>query len=127
MSEREGPRFAAIGHCVPDAAMIRGAVRRVHPAASFVEVSDESGVTALRGTGAILLVNRVLDGDFEAEDGIALIRRELAADPSGVFVLVSNYPEAQAAAVALGARRGFGKSQLHAPETAETLRAIAAS
>jgi hypothetical protein len=104
MSEREGPRFAAIGHCVPDAAMIRSAVRRVHPTASFVEVSDESGVTALRGTGAIRLVNRVLDGDFEAEDGIAIIRRELAADP-----------------------RGFGKSQLHAPETAEILRAIASS
>lgn len=126
MSAGEDLRFAAVGHCVPDAAMLRGAVRRVHPNASFVEVADDAGLGALRGTGAVRLVNRALDGDFSAEDGLELIRRELEADPSGLFLLVSNFPEAQAAAVALGARRGFGKSQLHAPETTEALRSLAA-
>jgi hypothetical protein len=32
-------------------------------------------------------------------------------------VLISNYPEAQAAAIAAGARPGFGKQSLYAEET----------
>ena len=39
-------------------------------------------------------------------------------------MLVSDLPEAQDAAVALGALRGFGKAQLHEPETLELIRCV---
>ena len=40
---------------------------------------------------------------------------------------ISNYPEAQAEAVAAGALPGFGKAELHDPRTAELLRSAAGS
>jgi two-component system chemotaxis response regulator CheY len=72
-------------------------------------------------------VNRVSDAD--GSPGIELIRA-LKADPglAGVPVmLVSNYADAQAQAVALGALPGFGKADLTAPETTEKLRSALGS
>jgi len=41
------------------------------------------------------------------------------------IMLVSDYEEAQDAAVASGALRGFGKSQLYEPQTIELIRRTA--
>lgn len=60
----------------------------------------------------LVLVNRKLDADYS--DGSELIRL-MKADPVLMDVpvmLVSNYPEHQANAVALGAEPGFGKLEL---------------
>jgi DNA-binding response OmpR family regulator len=70
----------------------------------------------------LVLVNRKLDRDYS--DGLDLLRAvkadaALAAMP---IMLVSNHPEAQQAAVAVGAEPGFGKAELGAPETLEKLR-----
>jgi DNA-binding response OmpR family regulator len=74
----------------------------------------------------LVLVNRVLDLDGSL--GLELIRTlkddaspALAATP---VMLVSDLPDAQRAAQELGAEPGFGKSELHAPETFERLRAL---
>jgi hypothetical protein len=73
----------------------------------------------------LLLVNRALDGDFAEPDGIALIRRLAASreGPAPALMLISNYPEAQAQAVAAGAVAGFGKKELNTPRAAGCLRA----
>ena len=42
-------------------------------------------------------------------------------------MIITNYAEHQAAAVALGAVEGFGKLELHSPETRTKLSAILAS
>ena len=65
----------------------------------------------------IILVNRVLDAD--GSSGLDVIRSLIEAGVSTPIMLVSDLPEAQDAAVQLGAVRGFGKAALGDPETIE--------
>ena len=69
----------------------------------------------------LVLVNRVFDRT--AEEGLDLIRKakadaKVSATP---VMLVSNYPQSQAEAVAAGAVPGFGKSSLTDGATKERL------
>lgn len=69
----------------------------------------------------LVLVNRKLDADYS--DGLAVVRAiktdaSLATTP---VMLVSNFPDAQAAAVSAGAEPGFGKAELSLPATREKL------
>lgn len=114
--------FLLVGHCGPDASMLRSAIRRAVPEATFAEARDEASLGRYRGDGSIWLVNRALDGDFAAADGVELIARESGRVRSA---LVSNFPESQAAAVAAGAMPGFGKSSLNSEATARALVAMA--
>lgn len=85
--------------------------------------ADDALATLRQAPFDLVLVNRV--GDADGAPGIDLIRA-LKSDPalSAVPVmLVSNFPDAQADAVALGALPGFGKSELTSSATAERLRA----
>ncbi len=72
-------------------------------------------------SGALLLVNRVLDGDFDNDDGQALIKRLLDTGAKRVM-LISNFPEAQARAEKSGALPGFGKTTMGSEETHRRLR-----
>ena len=115
--------FLLVGHCGPDASLLRSAIRRAVPGATFSEARDDAALASHRGDGSVWLVNRALDGNFAAADGIELIAREAGRVRSA---LVSNFPEAQSAAVAAGAMPGFGKSSLHSESTARALAALAA-
>ncbi len=69
----------------------------------------------------LVLVNRKIDQDYS--EGTELIRA-MQADAllrRVPVMLVSNYPDAQAEAVRLGAARGFGKRALEAPGTRSLL------
>ena len=95
----------------------------VPPAADVVQAhGPEDALSALRrGNFDLVLVNRKLDRD--GSDGLAIIQQikadeQLAATPC---MLITNFPEHQAAAVAAGAEPGFGKSSVSAPETIERL------
>ena len=69
----------------------------------------------------LVLVNRKLDVDYS--DGLEIIK-QIKADPELAKVptmLVTNYPENQAEAVAEGAEPGFGKLSLDADETRANL------
>ncbi len=102
-------RIVLVGHCGPDVSMLRSALRSMLPEAR-IEVADSDEALARLAPGSdLLLVNRVLDGDFEVAEGLELLPRygEAAA-----FMLVSDLPEAQARAEREGARPGFGKRQL---------------
>ena len=80
---------------------------------------------ALRADGFdLVLVNRKLDRDYS--DGIEVIRAikadsQLAHLPA---MLVTNYPEHQDAAVAIGAERGFGKLEYRKPSNTGTAREV---
>lgn len=70
----------------------------------------------------LVLINRKLDADHS--DGMAIVRAikgdaKLAPTP---VMLVSNFAEAQAAAVAAGAEAGFGKAELDLPATRAKLQ-----
>ena len=117
----EPARFLAVGHCGPDTWMLRTAVQRVLPDATLEPVAgDDELEAALDGGSPILLVNRRLDGDFAAGDGIELIRG--LASSGHRALLVSDLPDARAAAEEAGGLPGFGKTALHDEETAAALR-----
>jgi two-component system chemotaxis response regulator CheY len=116
-------KVALVGHCGPDSSFLRIAVSRVDRDIQVVAVDDDSDLKRVLDDGVdLLLLNRQLDYGFDEEEGVALIRRLRAAYPHVKTMLVSNYPDAQASAVAQGALPGFGKRDMGSPRLAELLR-----
>jgi two-component system, chemotaxis family, chemotaxis protein CheY len=116
-------KVALVGHCGPDSSFLRIAVSRAERDIQVVSVDDDSDLKRLLDEGVdLLLLNRQLDYGFDEDEGVALIRRLRAAYPHVKTMLVSNYPEAQAAAVAEGALPGFGKREIGTPRVGELLR-----
>ena len=95
MRTQETPLILLVGHCTPDAWMLRTAVGRADEDAEIDVVNDES---QLRGhvqepdRPVVALINRKLDGRFDAEDGLSLMATFGAG--SSVPVLVSGIREA---------------------------------
>lgn len=110
-----------VGHCGPDAYMLRSAVRSALPNAEIEMVDDDATLSAKLDSADLVLVNRVLDGRFDSDDGIGLIAA-LAPTKPARFLLVSNFADAQARAEAAGAKPGFGKADMRSPETTRRLQ-----
>lgn len=88
-----------------------------------VDSSDDSD-TALdqvrSGAYDLVIVNRIFDRT--GESGIRFIEALTKERPAGPPVmLLSNFPEAQAEAEAVGAVPGFGKAALQAPTTRQRI------
>ena len=116
-------KIALVGHCGPDSSFLRIAVSKAQREAMVLSVDDDSDLKRVLDDGVdLLLLNRQLDYGFDEDEGVALIRRLRAAYPHVKTMLVSNYPEAQAAAVAEGALPGFGKREIGTPRVNELLR-----
>ena len=87
------------------------------------DIFSDHPITHLHVDEAIdlILVNRIFD--LTGEEGLNFIRDHLAGPAKLIpVILISNYADAQESAVALGARRGFGKAALNSPETEKILR-----
>jgi len=112
-----------VGHCGPDGSYLRVAVRAASADAvvSCAGNNDELRRAITNGID-LLLINRNLDGDFEQADGIELIQSLRASDPKVKMMLITNFPEAQAAARAAGALAGFGKKDLGKPVAVEAIK-----
>lgn len=108
--------FILVGHCGPDMSMLKRTVAKAVPDAAIAVVDDEASLEASLAGPVVALVNRVLDGDFSDRSGIDVIR-DLAASKRCVALLISNFPDAQAAAVQAGGHVGFGKKDLYASQT----------
>jgi len=119
----EPVRFLLVGHCGPDASMLRSAIRRAVPDAVVELANDEASLDPGRRPGVVWLVNRALDGEFAVPDGVELIRRDAAHAPCA---LVTNLPDAMAASIEAGGEPGFGKRELNAEATYGRLRSLAA-
>jgi CheY-like chemotaxis protein len=122
MTMSESRRVVLVGHCGPDARLIGAAVRRVAPNAVITSTDDEGTLNDSTSGDAILMINRVLDGDFADEGGIDLIKRLKQKPNPPLLMLISNHADAQEQAMAAGAIRGFGKSHLYNEETAAIIR-----
>jgi len=68
----------------------------------------------------LLLVNRVLDGQFGDEGGIDMIRR--LSEQGYNTMLISNFPESLAEAEQAGGKPGFGKRAMRSPEAEAALK-----
>jgi len=116
-------KIALVGHCGPDSSFLRIAVSKAERDVMVLSVDDDSDLRRVLDDGVdLLLLNRQLDYGFDEREGVALIRRIRANYPNAKTMLVSNYPEAQAAAVAEGALPGFGKREIGTPKVNELLR-----
>jgi len=116
-------RVALVGHCGPDSSYLRLTVSRADKDVSVIAADDEQGLQrTLREGVDLLLLNRQLDWGFEEQLGQDLVKRLRASHPGVKAMLVSNYADAQAAAVANGALPGFGKRDLGTPRVAQMIR-----
>jgi DNA-binding NarL/FixJ family response regulator len=117
-----------VGHCGPDSYMLRSAVKYALKDADVRMLNSDSELKVAVEQGArVLLINRVLDGGFEDSGGVDLIRTAKQNWPEVKCMLISNYADAQAAAEAAGAERGFGKSQIGTPQMKQALESAFAA
>jgi CheY-like chemotaxis protein len=118
----------SVGQCGYDNARIRSFVRDIDPSIDvrFADDLDETRTEIERAGGQVklVLVNRILDND--GSSGLEAIRTiKTAPDTAAVAVmLISNYEDAQAAAIAEGAVPGFGKSGIGSAAARERLAAV---
>lgn len=107
-----------VGQCDLDNYLITQMLQRQFGAEVTRVRTHRDAQAALEATAYdLVLINRINDAD--GSPGLEFLR-SLKADPATAAVpvmLVSNYADAQADAVAAGAQPGFGKSQLDAAET----------
>jgi hypothetical protein len=116
-------KIVLVGHCGPDSSFLRITVGKAYPGAKVVSADDDATLGKHLGDGVdLLLLNRQLDYGFHEDEGVALLKRLRAIYPNLKAMLVSNYPDAQAAAVAEGALPGFGKRELTQPKVAAMIR-----
>ena len=121
--KRMTKKVVLVGHCGPDSSYLRIAVSRAAKDVHVVMADDTRELTQALSDGVdLLLLNRQLDYGFDDHEGVAVIRKLRPHYPNVKMMLVSNYPEAQAAAVAEGALPGFGKRELNSPKFAELIR-----
>lgn len=111
-------RVLDIGNCDLDHGSISAALQRDYQVEIARAHGPDDAFEQLRSDSFdLVLVNRKLDQDYS--DGLDIIKAikadaELAKTP---VMLITNYPEHQATAVAAGAEPGFGKKELALPET----------
>lgn len=116
-------KIALVGHCGPDSSYLRIAVAKAGRDVKVIAADDAGQLENLLTEGVdLLLLNRQLDYGFDETEGVSLIRRLRAEHPGVKMMLVSNYPDAQAAAVAAGAVPGFGKSEIGSSRVAELIQ-----
>lgn len=112
-----------MGHCGPDSSYLRMTVSSVDRSAQVISADDDESLRrALKDGVDLLLFNRVLDFGFDETEGIAMIRALRKQHPNVRMMLVSNYADAQSAAVAAGALPGFGKRDLGSARVKDLLR-----
>ena len=115
-------RVLGVGNCSFDHGRIEALISAHFDARLVAASLQEEALEMLREDHfGLVLVNRKLAVD--SSEGVALIER-MKADPQLAnmpVMLLSNYPEAQRAAVAAGAEPGFGKAELAGPQTFEKL------
>lgn len=111
-------RVLDVGQCNPDHSTISSFLSTHFDEVEVVRAHLFSDAIEQLNSGSfdLVLVNRLLDKDHS--EGAEIIKAMKADDQlaSIPVMIVSNFPEAQTAAVELGAMQGFGKAALLAHE-----------
>jgi len=122
-SQRVQKVIALVGHCGPDMSYLMLAAKKAVDGVVIERINDESSLQKfLTGDTGLMLVNRELDGDFGDKGGVELIGRAFAINPRVMSMLISNYQDAQTAAVKAGALSGFGKRDIGSAKVLELLK-----
>lgn len=116
-------KVVLVGHCGPDSSYLRMAVNGADRSIAVLAADDQEELNAvLEGGADLLLLNRELSYGFDEGMGVDVIRRLRAKHPNLRMMLVSNYPDAQTAAVQAGAAPGFGKREIGSPRVGQLIR-----
>jgi two-component system chemotaxis response regulator CheY len=118
-------RVLDVGNCGPDHSAISSMLRK-HFDVDILRTDQLADTLATLNSHPVdlILINRKLDIDYS--DGMDILH---AIKKSDAFrdipvMLITNYAEYQQQAVAAGAILGFGKLELHAPDTLNRLRSV---
>lgn len=115
-------RLLDVGNCNPDHSMIRQMLTENFDVTIDRVMFVNDAIEKMRANHYdLVLFNRLVFDD--GSEGIELLRQSkddpaLAAAPK---MMISNFPEAQAASVAAGGVPGFGKAAVQSPATLELL------
>lgn len=116
-------KVALVGHCGPDSSFLRMAVSSADRSIKVLAADDSSELQRVLADGVdLLLLNREMPYGFDENLGIDMIPILRKTYPHVKVMLISNYAEAQAAAIAAGALPGFGKREIGTPRVAELIR-----
>ena len=116
-------KVALVGHCGPDSSFLRMAVSSADRTVQVLSADDPDELNVLLKEGVdLLLLNREMPYGFDESEGVSLIRKLRTTHPNVKMMLVSNYPDAQAAAVAAGAVPGFGKREIGTNRVKDVIR-----
>lgn len=116
-------RVVLVGHCGPDSSYLTMAVRSALKDAQVTAADSEAELEGELSAGAnLLLLNRVLDYGFATNSGVELLQILKQKHPNLKAMLVSNYADAQEAAVKAGALPGFGKRDIGSAKVKEMLQ-----
>lgn len=112
----------SVGNCGFDHRALAQLLQREFSAETVAAHSAAEALQAAREAEyALVLVNRIFDAD--GYEGLQLIKALKSDDATSSLpvMLITNYADHQATALAAGAEPGFGKSTLHEPETRQRL------
>src|ERR1700753_4148208 len=118
-------RVLDVVQCVPDHFAIRRLLESRFGAVVVQAHGLADALTQMRNEPVdLVLINRKLDADYS--DGMAILSaiKADAALSTVPVMLVSNYADAQATAIAAGAIPGFGKAELGSAATAKKLQPV---
>lgn len=115
----------SVGQCGPDHAALAGFLNE-HFDVEILTSDLLPDTLQVLGDRAVdlVLINRKLDADYS--DGMNILT-SIKDDPALrdiPVMIISNFDDAQQAAVAAGATRGFGKAELSDPAARETVAAV---
>jgi len=106
-------KVVLVGHCGPDSSYLSMAVKSASSDIRITAADSDAEIEQAIADGAdLLLLNRVLDYGFSQHTGVDLLRDLKTRYPQVKAMLVSNYADAQEAALAEGALPGFGKRDI---------------
>jgi hypothetical protein len=117
-------KIALVGHCGPDSSYLRMTVTKAAGSGTQILMADDDSElkSALAEGVDLILFNRELGYGFADKMGVDAIKRLRGTHPNVKSMLVSNYADAQAAAVANGALPGFGKREIGSARVIEVIR-----
>jgi DNA-binding NtrC family response regulator len=115
----DNARVLDVGQCGADHAAIKDMIEQNFQAQLDPIGTIDEALEIMRHSGCdLVLVNRLL---ADGSDGLELIRQAKREELTIPVILVSDYADAQSAAVAAGALPGFGKAALYEDATYERL------
>jgi hypothetical protein len=116
-------RIALVGHCGVDGPRIEAQIQSILDAAHVMTANDADALARVVDEGCdLLLFNRELGFGFDGEEGVEVMAGLRRDYPDVKMMLISDRPDAQAAAQKVGAVPGFGKADLGTSKVEKALR-----